>query len=478
MTYQFNLDQSSQPLKIHAVGIKGVGVSSLAIILKQIGHTVEGSDTAEIQITDTSLSQAQIPVAEFESVELNPDYDLIIYSGAYNPTSNPVLKQARQLELTTLSLAEATAALLHKRKLICVCGVGGKTTTSSMLAYGLKSNSEVGYLVGVSQLTDSEPAARWGNETGYFIIEADEYAIDPPEDTRPKFDLYQPEIVICTHLAYDHPDIYQDFDQTLDTFASLFNRIPKSGCLIINQEDYNLIKDRLSDQVEVVILKVTTRHERASISETEADQAEAYPQFDPDTSTLNLDDQNKHDLQLKTIGQVNQLNAALASVAVVKADLNLVSFLEQLKDFSGVKRRQELIKQEAGVTYFDDYGHHPDEIKLTLEAIAQAFPDKRLIVVFHPHTLSRTKKLLTEFALAFNLADQVLVAPIFASAREVDDQSISSEVLANEIKNRGTQAQAYSDFETIINRLKQVRRRGDLILTLGAGDIYKIHQYL
>lgn len=425
------------------VGIKGVGMTPLALMFQDVGVEVQGSDTNQSQITDQILNDRKINVLEFDKNNIDSNIDLVVYSGAYKKSVHPELTKAEDQGIYSITQAEALATLISDKRLIAVCGVGGKTTTTGMTAQVFDHLGKGGWFVGVSQISDNLEPAKIDN-SDLFVAEADEYAISPGEDNRPKFALYNPEVIICTNLAYDHPDIYPDFETTKQTFVDFFNRLPEGGLLIISVTDYQLIKDKLKKHFQVKIL-------------------------DP-TSLGRID--------LQVIGQMNQQNAQAVLVACGHLGIDESGVRSGLKQFSGTKRRLELIADQDEVLYMDDYGHHPDEIKLTLEAIKSKYPQRRLIVVFHPHTLSRTKALLTEFSQCFDAADVVILAPIFTSARESDDQSIDSAKLAQAIKPNLASVIAFENFDQIIDHLQEIRQPNDIILTLGAGDIYKIHEQL
>lgn len=440
------LEKISRPLnkveKVHFVGIKGVGMTPLALMLQDLGIKVQGSDTPETQITDQVLAKRDIQVSDFSPANITADLDVVIYSGAYKKTVHPELIKAKELGIYTISQAEALATLIAEKKLIAVCGVGGKTTTTGMMAQVFSELNQGGWFVGVSQISQNLVPGKI-DDSPFFVAEADEYAITPGIDNRPKFSLYKPQIIICTNLAYDHPDIYPDFEATKKVFAEFFNQLPPEGLLVIKQKDLDLIQDLLKPETKIALVE-----------------------------------NNHESLELQVIGQMNQLNAQAVMLACAHLKLDLSKVRAGLAKFAGTKRRLELVADQDQIIYLDDYGHHPDEIKLTLAAIKQNYPDKRIRVVFHAHTLTRTKALLQEFGQSFSQADEVLVAPIFTSARETDDQSVTAQKLAEQISKHHHQVQAFDDVKEIVDYLKKSRRPNDLILTLGAGDIYKIHQQL
>lgn len=464
------LESINQPISaksnIHLVGIKGVGMTSLAQLLIEKDVKVTGSDSLTEQITDEVLNRLKIPVSSFSTENINSSLDLVIFSGAYKQTQHPELIQAHKSQIYSITLAEAVAKLTTDRKLVAVCGVGGKTTTTAMLATIFDTlQTDYGWFSGVSHINGGRLASARLGTRSWFALEADEYAIAPPVVNRPKLALYQPQIIICTNLDYDHPDIYPNFEATLQMFAQFFNSLPENGLLLIKPNDLEKIKPYLSKKVRVESYGIDTN---ADWTLSAAEEPGSYK----------LTHKKEYIFPLKVLGAMNALNAAAAISASAQIGISIEAAIEGIGKFTGTKRRLETVADLNGILYLDDYGHHPSEIQVTLAAVKEAYPQRQVRVVFHPHTLSRTKALLEEFATAFTKADEVIVADIFASAREKDDQTISSADLVDGLIKQGLSATYLATFKQIIRYLKKSQRQGDLILTLGAGDIYKIHSQL
>jgi len=460
------LQPFSDVKKVHMVGIKGVGMTPVALILDDLGIKVTGSDYSDTQITDQILTERKISISSFNKENISDDVDLVIYSGAYKRETNEELLSAFSKKIHTISQAEALASLINeKQKLVCVCGVGGKTTTSAMIASIMDENKSGGWFVGVSRFNGDTVSGKI-DESDYFVAEADEYAVSPPINLSPKFSLYLPKIVVCTNILYDHPDVYPDFDTTLKAFAELFNRVPKDGLLIIRLADLEKVRPYLDLSCQIQTYGI----------EDEADW-KLLPSDNNQSYIIKSQDQ---EIEIKPwlIGAMNALNATAALAACSYLRINSELVINTLNEFKGVKRRLEIIKEEADILYLDDYGHHPREIEVTLASLKKVYPDRRLLVIFHPHTLSRTKALFKEFTQSFKNADHLIIAEIFTSAREQDDNSISSRDLVKEIAINQDGVEYGSSFGEIIDRVKQIRRPKDIILTLGAGDIYKIHDQL
>lgn len=423
--------------KAYLLGIKGVGMTALACILQDLGWAVSGADTEEVFITDQILSTRKIDLHPLDA-SIPPDTNLIVYSAAYAPPSS----QAR-----TLPLAEAIAEFIRERRVIAVAGVGGKTTTSAMLASLMHSaGRKVGYYLGTSDVIGL-PAPGAAGTDPYFVIEADEYAISKA-DHRPKFALLSPQILITTNILHDHPDIYPSLDDTIHVFTELVRKLPRGSAWICSKTDpltQQIIKNNQSTIKDIKIIQYSTKHPY-------------YTQLD-----------------LQVFGEQNRLDALAAVLAAVEAGLTKVDALKAIKEFRGAKRRSESLGKVNGRLLFDDYGHHPHEIEATLKAFRAEFPNRRLMLIFESHTYSRTQELFSEFAQALTHADEVFVMPIFESAREKGkSHSISHHDLASAVTKLDTLAQAV-EWDNAAQVIAKHSQKGDLLLTMGAGFVYKLH---
>ncbi|MFH1244340.1 MAG: cyanophycin synthetase [bacterium] len=413
------------------IGIKGVGMTSLALAMQDAGWLVSGSDTSESFITDEILASRHLEVRPL-SDPLPEGIDLIVYSAAY---TRPVTK------IRTLSLAETLAEFVQDRKVIAIAGVGGKTTTSAMLAALFHSvGRDVGYYVGTSSIAGLSAPGHCGNDPLY-IVEADEYAISKT-DSRPKFSLITPRVLITTNIIHDHPDIYQDESATLAAFTNLIKSIPAGGTWICNPDD-----------------PLTAEILRGS---TPKCKIVTYDSSHPLYAQLNL----------SVFGDQNRLDAVAAVLAAQAVGLSADQALTAIQSYRGAGRRQEFHGEVAGRLLYDDYGHHPREIALTVQSFKEHFPSNRLLLVFESHTYSRTQALLPEFARALALADCAFIMPIFESAREKgQSHTITPASFAAMIP--GATALTWENAATAI---WATSRPGDLILTMGAGFVYKLHE--
>lgn len=412
------------------IGIKGVGMCSLALAMQDAGWTVSGSDTDESFITDDILNKRNIEIISLGS-KTPEGTELIIYSAAYVPPTT---------KIRTLPLAQALAEFVANKQVIAVAGVGGKTTISAMLAVLFRSaDHDVGYYVGTGSIAGLEaPGANGKNP--YFVVEADEYAVSK-SDHRPKFALLSPQIVITTNIIHDHPDIYKTESETLKVFTKLVTGIPSTGTWICNPKD----------KLTAAIINNTSL--KCKII--------TYGQLDP------IYDQ----LQLSVFGDQNKLDAAAAVIAAVESGISKTDALVAIRTYRGAGRRQEFRGEIAGRLLYDDYGHHPREIEMTIESFKERYPKRRLILVFESHTYSRTEALMSEFARAIALADLPFIMPIFESAREKGaPHKITTKSFAELIP--GATALTWGNAAETVWSISQP---GDIILTMGAGFVYKLH---
>lgn len=416
------------------IGIKGVGMCSLALAMQDSGWEVSGSDTKESFITDEILESRRINIDPLQA-KIRENVDLIIYSAAYSP---PVTK------IRTISLAEALSEFVINKKVIAVAGVGGKTTTTAMLAALFHSaGRDVGYYVGTGSISGLKAPGSSGTDP-YFVVEADEYAISKL-DHRPKFALLSPEILITTNIIHDHPDIYADESATLEAFANLITKIGASGTWICNPTDPLTAKIISRESLRCKII--------------------TYGRLNPILDSL----------KISVFGDQNKLDATAAVLAAMEAGLSETVALSAIKAYKGAGRRQEFMGEVKERLLYDDYGHHPREIELTLRSFKEHFKKSRILLVFESHTYSRTEALLTEFAKAISLADLAFIMPIFESAREKDlPHKITPKSFAAEVAKYNPQVTALT-WRNAAETVWASSRPKDIILTMGAGFVYKLH---
>lgn len=444
-------------MRVHFTGIKGVGMTALALAGQDRGWQVRGSDTKEPQITDQPLKKREIEVftrftprniSKIEKSRRWPLIDRLIYTGAHHGFHNVEPKWAVSRKIPVQNYALALGDFFQDKKQLCVCGVGGKTTTAAMLATILYLNKQKpSWVIGTSEVASLPAPGHWDKQGEWVVIEADEYVADPGHDRTPKFFYLNPAVIICTNIKHDHPDIYPTIKETVNTYVKFFKKLPPGGLLLLSKQAEGRVEEKLAQLRENGV------------------RVEVY-------------DDNKTVGALKVPGEYNLKNALAALAAAEYVGVSRVKALAALSKFTGLKRRFEFHGEVNGVRLYDDYAHHPHEIEALIKAAREEFPDRRLRLVFHPHTYSRTKALFAEFVQVLTQADEAILFPVFASAREEKDPTVSSKKLTEAVIEAGGQARFVKSMKKLVEYLEGTAKPRDIIFTVGAGDIYLLHEEL
>lgn len=449
-----------KPIHIHFIGIGGISMSGLAEILLNEGFTVSGSDSKESALTQHLVGKgAKVFYAQTAS-NITDDIDCVVYTAAISQT-NEELMEVLSRGIPTLTRAALLGQLMKNYKTpFAISGTHGKTTTTSMLSHiflagELDPTISVG---GILQAIGGN--IRVGN-SDVFVTEACEYTNSFLE--------FFPKYSIILNIEEDHLDFFKDIDDIRNSFHEFAKLLPEDGALIINGdiENYQEICEGLNCRI------ITYG---------------SSPEFDYHAQNIQYDEKGcvcfdlvkagnvcEH-ICLSVTGEHNASNALSAIAAAELLGVPMDTIQKGLLAFTGTDRRFDYKGTLNGVTIVDDYAHHPTEIKATMEA-SKHYPHKELWVVFQPHTYTRTKAFMHEFAEALSLADHLVLADIFA-ARETDTLGVSSELLADEVRNLGTDVYYFPTFEEIENFLKEHCAPGDLLITMGAGDVVNIGENL
>ncbi len=458
---------------IFIVGIKGAAMANIALILKKMGKNVIGSDTEEEFITDKQLVENNIPVIHsFKQSDLPAGIDLVIYSAAHGGIKNPQVEEAKWRNVEVIHQAEFLGELLKQfEKSLAVCGTHGKTTTSAMLAYCLiKLSANPSYLVGTSSFNEFYGGDFNGEKL--FVIEADEYGLNPPSDVTPKLHFLHPTHCIATNIDFDHPDVYADIQATKDMFYTFFQNI-------VNSSTSNKLFVCIDDtDLATVAEKLPRRSYETFGFDPKADLQIINQKVTEDKTLFEVvyKSNNLGEFSLSLFGGKHTSNAAGVILMLLNLGFKADEIRAAISGFSGAKRRFELVKKVHSLYLFDDYAHHPEEIRATLETARERFKDRRIIVIFQPHTFSRTISLKEQFVESLSIADKIFLAPIFASAREkADTHSISSADLVISAKAKAYEHfYAYESKEDLLEQLAEYMDKNDVIFTMGAGDVYKL----
>jgi len=464
---------------IHFVGIKGVGMAPLAIIAKEAGMIVSGSDVADEFITDASLQKAGIqPFVGFSKDHVQHT-DLVITTGAHGGFDNIEVVLAKQREIPVWTQGRAVGEFMkgeifgRSTKGISITGTHGKTTTTAMTATILThAGYDPSFLIGTGDVPSLGQNGHYG--TGeYFIAEADEYVSEPTHEIIPKLLLQQPTIAVITNIEYDHPDVYANAGAVIDVMRKFVDeKVKETGIVILNGDDKNskLLYDRIKQENKKIITFGKNEHTMNRIQNVHITEQKT-------TFSIDMGEKGIVDFMLKSGGEHNIYNAAAAILVAHQCGVSIEQVQKGIASFVGSKRRMEYKGElPGGALLYDEYAHHPTEIRRSLEALRAMYPDRKIVGIFQPHTYSRTKALFAEFAHAFSDAHEVILMPIYGSQREKADASVSSEDLARQINLNGQNAVYLPRPIDVIEYIEQKNYGSDtLIVTMGAGDVYKIY---
>lgn len=468
----------------YLMGIKGVAMTSLAQILIDAGKTVSGCDVKQKFVTQKILDKLQLKIDFGFAHNVPADTDVVVYTSAHGGPNNPIVLQAQEENIPTVSQAEALAYFFNQKDGTAVCGVGGKSTVTAMTAWILnKTNQAFSFSVGVGKISGMDRTGRWEPEAQYFIAEADEYVIDPAVDNNneeivPRFSFLEPKINVCTNLQYDHPDVYLSIGHTQRVFANFLLSTRSGGAVIFNHSSEHLkeLIENHRPEFEQKKLKLI------SYGIQERDQARLIKSTVENQTNIGKIEVfgKQYQLELSIPGDYNLMNALAAILAAHEMGVEVGQAAAALKDFYGTQRRFERKGEKNGVIYYDDYAHHPHEIEKTIQALRKWHPKSRRVVAFQPHTFSRTKQLLTQFTAALGTAQELLLLDIFPSAREQYDPEISSDVLLEKIKENHPDVKASNlkTVDSLADYCQNQLNKGDVLITMGAGDINRVYKQL
>lgn len=463
---------------IFFIGIKGVAQANLALILKKMGFNVCGSDVEEEFITDKVLAKNGISIINSFSGEAIPKHtDILIYSAAHGGSQNPQFKYAKSNNIKILHQSELIKEISSDFKnTVAVSGCHGKTTTTSIISYALRNlHAKSAHMVGVSELGEYAGGEYHGKD--YFIYEADEYAINPPENKTPKLEYNNANYAVITNIDFDHPDVYSSVNDVKDTFEKFIKKVitnhkeENEKAVILCGDDKNIIDIASKIHKKNYLLYGFSHHNDIKIEKFETKKDKSIFWITSDYFNI-----KEYKFEIKIFGEKNISNASGAVAMLLLLGYSPEEIKTAIKNFTGAKRRFEFIFYENGVFLFDDYAHHPEEILSVISAARERFKNKRIIVIFQPHTFSRTKQFKNGFIQSLSKADIAYLMPVFPSAREVKSENqTTSEVLANDAVKQGVKNIKYCNSEkNLIENLSKNLKKEDVVLTVGAGNIYKL----
>jgi UDP-N-acetylmuramate--alanine ligase len=445
---------------IHFVGIGGIGMSGIAELLLTLGYKVSGSDLHGSAITE-NLSMLGGVVYKGHQSEWMEGADVVVTSSAISST-NPEVVRAKETNVPVIMRAEMLAELMRLKKYgIAIAGSHGKTSTTSMVSWMLASAGLDPTIVIGGRVDALGGNAKMG-ASEYLVAEADE--------SDGSFLKLSPVVEVITNIDLEHLDFYRDIDHIKSTFLEFIDKIPFYGAAIVCLDDVNiadilpLIKKRtitygLTPQADIYADDIVWLDGRIEFTVKDASG-------------------KRGRINIAPPGIHNVYNALAVVCVGLELELSFEKIQAGLQGYAGVQRRMQLKGEIGGITIVDDYGHHPTEIRATLEAIKQAWPQKRLVVLFQPHRYSRTQGLFKEFQTCFHKADYLIMSDIYAASEE-PISGVTGESLLEATRLHGQRHTRYiGQIENMPEEIRPMLRKGDLVLTLGAGDIVRVGEEL
>jgi UDP-N-acetylmuramate--alanine ligase len=441
------------------VGIGGIGMSALAQILLENGYKISGSDQTPNKLTQLLKDKGATIYNKHVTTNISKDIDLLVYSSAISD-NNPEIQEAIRKKIPVIKRAEMLAELMDNKYGIAVAGTHGKTTTTSMISFtvieaGLDPTITVGGI-----LRNLKTNARLG-KSKYFITEADEYDRS--------FLTLKPNMAVITNIESDHLDCYKNINNIKNSFIEFTNHVAQNGVIICNKDNH---------AVREIMPEISRKVMTYGINE-EAEYRASNIRFSEDKSRFSVYNKNNFmgDINLNIPGSHNINNALATIVFGIELGISFQVIQHALSLFSGVERRFEIKGIVNNIMVIDDYAHHPSEVAATLDGIKNGW-NNRLIVIFQPHLYSRTKDFYKEFANQLQKADIVIITDIYA-AREKPLRGVSGKMIADWLTKMGKKEVHYvKDLSLVIDHLSQIVQPGDMVITMGAGDIWKVSDQL
>ncbi|MFZ1572829.1 MAG: UDP-N-acetylmuramate--L-alanine ligase [Candidatus Kapaibacterium sp.] len=441
---------------VHFVGIGGIGMSGIAEILIDQGFKVSGSD---LNITDVTerLTMQGAKIFSGHSAENIIDADVVVYSSAVKPEENVETAEALKRKIPTIRRAEMLAEVTRMKYGVAVAGTHGKTTTTSMIGLVMiEGGLDPTVIVGGKLSSLGGTNARLGHGE-WTVVEADEFDRS--------FLTLSPTIAVVNNMEREHLDIYSDLDDIKSAFIEFANKVPFYGFVAICLDETSLLDIIPFIKKRVIGFGTTPQCDIRAVDMV----------FSERTAKFNViyNGKNLGEVTIGVPGEHNVKNALAAITVGLETGVNIEDIAKSLKSFTGVYRRFEVKGEENGIIVIDDYAHHPTEVKATLEAIRKGWKDRRVIGVFQPHTFTRTRDFYEDFGKAFFNADLAIITDIYP-ARERPIQGITGELVSESASKFGHRNVEYvQDKNELANKILSIVKSGDIVITMGAGDIWK-----
>ena len=445
--------------QIHFVGIGGIGMSGIAEVLLNLGYRISGSDLEETPITRRLAELGATVVSGHEAQNVG-EADVVVLSSAV-PPDNVEVVAARERKIPVIRRAEMLAELMRMKYGIAIAGTHGKTTTTSLVASVLTHGGLDPTIVIGGRLNVWETNARLG-QGRYLVAEADE--------SDGSFLNLSPTVAVVTTIDEEHLDFYRDLEHLQETFLSFINKIPFYGLAVLCLDE---------PHIQALIPRIEKRMVTYGLSSQADFLGQDIDRKGLETSyTARYQGSPLGRVRLQMPGVHNVLNSLAAIAVGLELDVDFHDIAEALAEFGGIERRFQIKGERRGVMVVDDYGHHPAEIRATLQAAKDGWVERRLVVVFQPHRYSRTQYLLQDFFSAFNEAEVLITTEIYP-AGETPIPGVSGRQIYDGVKKHGHRDVSYVEQAgDVLALLEERLRPGDLVLTLGAGDVWKVSDAL
>lgn len=436
---------------MHFIGIGGIGMSSIALILLKMGYKISGSDLESNNLTERLKKLGAEIFKNHDSSHIGPGTEIVVYSSSIN-SANPEMAEANRRGIPIVKRAQVLGELLNKKKGIAITGTHGKTTTTSLISVMLEN-------------CGLDPTVMIGGEVGLFGSNAkcgkSEYVVAEADESDGSFLHLKPFYSVITNIEMEHMDYYKTLEDSISAYATFANNTKKSGMLFFNNDDENIKK---------ILKNFNGRAESFSLHKGSDIYAHDIKMSEFRSSYICV---YKNEVLGKVFlsipGKHNILNSLAAILVGLKLGLSFEKITQGIQNFTGAKRRFHVRADCDGIMLIDDYAHHPTEIRAVLEACTN-WKDRRLIVIFQPHRYSRTKFLADEFGRCFKGAHKLILTDIYAASEE-PIEGISPKVIYDRVKIHGPDDVMILDKKEVTNHVMQLKKSGDIILVLGAGDI-------
>jgi len=444
-------------LHVHMIGIAGCGMRALAEMLSGNGAHVSGSDMGSSAAVERMVASGMSVHIGQRADNIAEDCDLVVYSAAIKE-GNPELIEAARRGIEVVKYSRMLGRMMAQSAGIAIAGTHGKSTTTGMVAYVLKAAGlDPSFVVGATVDQLGGPSGVGAGK--HFVAEACEF-------DRSFLNL-EPKYAAVLNLEEDHPDCYRDIDEIIEAFKQFVAKVPPDGLVVVNGDDRDAMKSVTEAACEVETFGLSDACTWQGVDIETSDGLV--------TMTVTMNDQEFCRVKVPLPGLHNAYNSLAAVAMLHHAGVDAGKIAELLATYTGARRRMTLKADVDGVAVLDDYAHHPTEIQVTLKAIRDYYKPKRLICVFQPHQHSRTRFQLKDFARSFGEADAVILPDIyFVRDSEREKDYISSADLVAQIRLHGGEAVYLKSFKEIVERLKGIVETGDLVVTMGAGNVWEI----